>query len=111
MRSAKVLYKGQPAGVLKQNDDGSFIFQYDQDWLLDTNKPPISLTLPKTQKQFVSKELFPFFYHLLPEGINKRMVCQTYKIDESDAFGILLTTANTDTVGAITIERIKNGSA
>ena len=48
----------------------------------------------------------PFFYHLLPEGINKRIVCQTYKIDESDDFGILLHTAKTDTIGAITLERI-----
>ena len=106
MRFAKVLYKGQHAGILEQNNDGSFMFKYNEDWLQDNTKPPISLTLPKSQKEFSSKELFPFFYHLLPEGVNKKMVCRTYKIDESDAFGILLTTAKTDTIGAITIERI-----
>ena len=106
MRFANVLYKGQQAGILEQNNDGSFMFKYNEDWLQDNTKPPISLTLPKAQKEFFSKELFPFFYHLLPEGVNKKIVCRTYKIDESDAFGILLTTAKTDTVGAITIERI-----
>lgn len=106
MRSAKVLYKGEFSGILEQDDDGSFNFQYNVAWLQDNSKPSISLTLPKTQKEFFSKELFPFFYHLLPEGVNKRMVCKTYKIDESDAFGILLNTAKTDAIGAITIERI-----
>jgi HipA-like protein len=106
MRFAKVLYKGKQAGILEQNNDGSFMFKYNEEWLQDNTKPPISLTLPKAQKEFSSKELFPFFYHLLPEGVNKKMICRTYKIDESDAFGILLTTAKTDTIGTITIERI-----
>ena len=106
MRSAKVLYKNQPAGILEQSDDGRFIFRYDDNWKLDNTKPPISLTFPKEQKEFFSENLFPFFYHLLPEGVNKRMICRTYKIDESDDFGILLTVAKTDTIGAITIERI-----
>ena len=106
MRFAKVFYKGQQAGILEQNNDGNFLFRYNEDSLQDNTKPSISLTLPKAQKEFSSKELFPFFYYLLPEGVNKKMVCKTYKIDESDAFGILLTTAKTDTVGAITIERI-----
>lgn len=106
MRSAKVLYKGALAGILIQNETGSFVFRYEEDWLKDWSKPSISLTLPKSQKEYFSDELFPFFYHLLPEGMNKRIVCKTFKIDQTDAFGILLNTAKTDTVGAITIERI-----
>lgn len=108
MRAAKVLYKGEPAGVLTQKDDGRFVFSYNEKWLHNKNNPAISLTLPKSVKEFMSDTLFPFFYHLLPEGVNKRMVCKTYKTDESDAFGILLNTAKTDTVGAITLERIEN---
>ena len=106
MRAANVLYKGELAGILTQNDDGSFHFKYSEQWLSDTSKPAISLTFPKKEVEFTSKILFPFFYHLLPEGSNKKMVCRIYKIDEDDAFGILLQTSKNDTIGAVTLERI-----
>lgn len=106
MRIAHILYKRERAGVLTQLDNGSFHFSYNQDWLSDDSKPSISLTLPKSQIEFKSEALFPFFYHLLPEGVNKRMICKTYKIDEDDAFGILLQASKVDTVGAVTIERV-----
>ncbi|SFN16783.1 serine/threonine-protein kinase HipA [Algoriella xinjiangensis] len=106
MRVAQILYKGERAGVLTQLDNGSFHFIYNEDWISDDSKPSISLTLPKSQIEFKSQALFPFFYHLLPEGVNKRMICKTYKIDEDDAFGILLQASKVDTVGAVTIERV-----
>lgn len=106
MRIAQILYKGERAGILTQLDNGSFHFTYNEDWLSDNSKPSISLTLPKSQIEFESGALFPFFYHLLPEGINKRMICKIYKIDENDAFGILLQASKVDTVGAVTIERM-----
>lgn len=106
MRIANILYKGERAGVLSQLDNGSFYFIYNENWLSNQSKPSISLTLPKNQVEFKSKTLFPFFYHLLPEGVNKRMICKTYKIDEDDAFGILLQASKIDTVGAVTIERV-----
>ncbi|MCO5231546.1 MAG: HipA N-terminal domain-containing protein [Chitinophagales bacterium] len=106
MRAAKVLYKSELAGKLTQNDDGSFHYKYNENWLSDASKPAISLTLPKKEIEFSSESLFPFFYHLLPEGSNKKMVCRTYKIDEDDAFGILLYTSKDDTIGAVTLERI-----
>ncbi|CAM3390845.1 HipA N-terminal domain-containing protein [Empedobacter stercoris] len=106
MRVAQILYKGERAGVLTQLDNGSFHFIYNEDWISDDSKPSISLTLPKSQIEFKSQALFPFFYHLLPEGVNKRMICKTYKIEEDDAFGILLQASKVDTVGAVTIERM-----
>lgn len=106
MRSAKVLYKGDFAGILTQNNDGSFLFKYNENWLSDDSKPAISLTFPKNKTEFYSDTLFSFFYHLLPEGSNKRIVCRTYKIDEDDAFGILLHTSKNDTIGAVTLQRI-----
>lgn len=106
MRSAQVLYKGEVAGILTQKDDSSFHFKYSENWIANETRPSISLTLPKREKEFSSKALFPFFYHLLPEGTNKRIVCKTFKIDEDDAFSILLQTSKTDTIGAITLQRI-----
>jgi len=105
MRKAIVFYKKEPAGELYQLDDGSFVFKYCADWLLDSSKPGISLTLRKKQQEFRSDSLFPFFYHMLPEGSNKRIIRHQHRIDEDDAFGLLLITAAHDTIGAVTIAR------
>ena len=106
MRKATILYKAEPAGILSQLDNGSFHFSYLETWLEDEIKPAISLTLPKKKREFKSPHLFPLFFHLLPEGVNKQAVCKFKKIDPSDHFGILLKTARFDTIGAITIEQI-----
>lgn len=106
MRQAQVLYKKEAAGVLTQLDDGSFIFTYHDQWFNDTHKPAISLTLPKTQQEYKSKHLFPFFYNMLPEGSNKQTVCFENRIDAKDHFGILITTAKYDTIGAVQIKKL-----
>ena len=106
MRQAKVFYKGEEAGVLTQNDDGSFTFNYHNNWLVDITKPAISLTLPKNKQKYEMGYLFPFFYNMLPEGTNKKVVCRRFKIDENDHFSLLVSTAQVDTVGAITIEKV-----
>ena len=66
----------------------------------------MSLSFPKSQQEFVSDTLFPFFYNMLSEGANKNIQCQTLKIDEDDVFGLLLATAHSDTIGAITVKKI-----
>ena len=35
MRSARIIYKNEDAGVLSQLDDGTFTFQYYKKWLDD----------------------------------------------------------------------------
>lgn len=105
MRQAEIYFKGKKAGLLTQNDEGSFIFQYDDLWLSDTSKPSISLTLPKTKHPYTSDYLFPFFYNMLPEGSNKQVVCKHMRIDPDDYFGLLLTTARYDTIGAVTVKK------
>ena len=107
MRKAEILFKEEAAGVLTQNDDGSFIFRYHASWLADSNKMSISLTLPKTQQEYHSKYLFPFFYNMLPEGSNKQVVCKHMRIDSDDYFGLLMTTAKTDIIGAIRVIKIE----
>ncbi|MBL7828531.1 MAG: HipA N-terminal domain-containing protein [Saprospiraceae bacterium] len=103
MRKAVVYYKSQAAGALVQYDDGTYTFCYTNEWLSRPDKPAISLNMPKSEKEFNSKHLFPFFYNMLAEGVNKNMVCRRKKIDENDDFGLLLATAGFDTIGAVTI--------
>ncbi|MDO9152416.1 MAG: HipA N-terminal domain-containing protein [Paludibacter sp.] len=106
MREAKVLYKDEEAGILTQHDDGSFTYCYLDSWLHDNSKPCISLTLPKIERQFHSKFLFPFFYNMLPEGSNKQVVCKLNRIDQEDYFGLLMTTAKNDNIGAVRVVKI-----
>lgn len=105
MRQATILYKGKEAGILKQHDDGSFTFRYLDAWLAESENPSISLTLPRSQPQYHAEYLFPFFYNMLPEGANRQTVCKANRLDADDYFGILMTTANYDTVGAITVKK------
>ena len=107
MRSGQVFFKNELAGILNQLDNGSFIFQYDEHWLNDSSKPAISLTLPKNKREFTSSTLFPFFFNLIPEGVNKRLLCSKKRIDFDDYFGILLEVAGGDTIGAVTISKLK----
>lgn len=106
MREAKVYFKNEEAGILTQYDDGSFSFRYYDEWLNNSARQSISLTLPKTEKEFHSKHLFPFFFNLLPEGSNKQVVCKLNRIDQDDHFGLLMYTARNDSIGAVTVRRI-----
>jgi HipA-like protein len=108
MRKAKVLFKGEEAGVLTQHDDGSFTFQYNSSWVDDTSKPAISLTLPKIEKAYHSRFLFPFFYNMLPEGSNRQVVSKLNRVDQYDYFGLLMTIARNDTIGAVTVYKIED---
>jgi serine/threonine-protein kinase HipA len=107
MRQAVILYKKEAAGQLTQLDDGSFTFRYQDQWFESSVKPAISLTIPKSQQEYHSQYLFPFFYNMLPEGSNKQNICFELRIDPKDYFGLLLTTAKYDTIGAIQVKEIK----
>jgi HipA-like protein len=106
MRKAEVLFKGKQAGVLTHLDDGKYVFRYADSWINNIHNPPISLTFPTNTKEFKAEFLFPFFYNMLPEGYNKNLTCKTLKIDENDDFGLLISTANYDTIGAVTVHKI-----
>lgn len=104
MKEAIVYVKSEPAGRLKMTDEKKYIFRYDDAYFVNREKPAISLTLPKTQQEYQSNTLFPFFFNMLAEGVNKRLQCRQLQIHENDYFSLLLATAGVDTIGAITIK-------
>jgi HipA-like protein len=107
MRKAEVLYKDLPAGIVIQHDNGTFSFSYYDNWLIDSSKPSIGISLPKTNKEYYSPYLFPLFYNMLPEGSNKSLICEALRIDSDDYFGILMNIATVDTIGAIKIRKME----
>lgn len=107
MRSAAVFFNGAQAGILTEDDQMHYRFEYDDAWMVDQSKPPISLTLPKNEKVHRSMELFPFFFNMLSEGANRRLQSRLLKIDETDHFGLLLATSNSDGIGAVSLVPIE----
>ena len=103
MRSASVYFKNSLAGVLTEQDTGLYIFRYTDQWFHDLSKPSISLTLPKSVIEFRSPVLFPFFFNMIPEGVNKQRLCVNKRIDADDYFGILLEVAGGDNIGAVRV--------
>lgn len=95
MRLAKIYSNGILAGTLIETDNGQHRFRYDNAFLAHERQTAIALSFPKSGKEFVSDTLFPFFYNMLDEGANKAHQCRTLKIDEEDAFRLLLATAHT----------------
>ncbi len=104
MRQAAVYRNGILAGVLTEENRKSFLFRYDDVFFNNTNRPAISLTLPKTKQEYRDEFLFPFFFNMLSEGANRKLQCTQLKIDEEDNFGLLLSTAQYDTIGAVTVK-------
>ena len=106
MRQAEVYTNKCMAGILTETDDGKYIFRYNDSYLLDKNRQPYHYHFLKVNRNLLPILFFPSFYNMLSEGANKTIQCQTLKIDEDDVFGLLLATAHSDTIGAITVKKI-----
>ena len=103
MRSAKVYRNKELVGELSRLNDGSYKFRYNDTYFFNEANPSISLTLPKTQQEYTSSYLFPFFFNMLSEGVNRKLQSRQLKIDENDYFSLLCATASVDTIGPVHI--------
>lgn len=107
MRSCKVYNNKKFAGILIEHSLNDYEFIYDDVYMSDSQTTSICLNMPKSQKNYHSTELFPFFFNLLSEGENRKFQSMYLKLDPHDDFGFLLATAQYDTAGAITVEPIE----
>jgi len=107
MRVAKVFYNGELAGILTEVSRNKYLFRYDDAWFINDDKPPVSLTMPKNRQEYESEFLFPFFFNMLSEGYNRQLQSRMLRIDENDFFGLLMASAQYDTIGAITIRPVE----
>jgi len=104
MRRAEVFRNGILAGILTEQSRNSYSFRYDDAYFNDGNKYAISLTLPKTQQEYRSEHIFPFFSNMIAEGANLAIQSRYLKIDERDVLSLLAATASGDTIGAVTVK-------
>ena len=103
MRQCKVLVNDHEAGVLQETDDRQYRFTYQEDY----HGAPVCLAMPVRAETYHSDYLFPYFFNMLSEGANRQIQSTLLHIDENDDFGILLATAQNDTIGAVTVKPIE----
>lgn len=102
MRECKVYVHDAEAGLLQETDDREYVFTYHDDYQGD----PVCLAMPVRQKVFRSNHLFPYFFNMLSEGANRQVQSTLLHIDEKDDFGIMMATAQYDTIGAVTVKPV-----
>lgn len=76
------------AGHLSSTAEKGIVFSYDASYL-DTDKPPISLSLPLSSAEYSQKRCLPFFEGLLPEGDVKRRISDYLHISETSTLKLL----------------------
>lgn len=96
-REVKVYLQQDFIGFLRQTERG-YEFEYAENY----QGKPLSLSLPRSKKQFFSPSLFPYFASLVPEGWLKKRYAETQRIDEKDIFSLLVNNGN-NLIGAISI--------
>ena len=102
MRECKVYVHDAEAGLLQETDDREYVFTYHDDYQGD----PVCLAMPVRKKVYRSDHLFPYFFNMLSEGANRQVQSTLLHIDEKDDFGIMLATAQYDTIGAVTVKPV-----
>lgn len=108
MRQLAVYFNDTEAGILTEKYPGSdYSFQYSDEYI-NSPLPPVSVAFPKQKKVYKAEHLFPFFSNMLPEGSNRRVICNSQRIDENDSFSLLTAMADKDFIGAVNVRRIPN---
>ena len=102
MRQCKVFVQDKEAGLLQETDEGKYWFKYDKEY----KGNPVCLAMPVREEPYCAEYLFPYFFNMLSEGDNRQIQSMLLHIDENDDFGILLATAQEDTLGAVTVKPI-----
>ena len=100
MRACKVYVHDTEAGILQETDNKEYVFTYHENY----QGEPVCLAMPVRQEPYHSDYLFPYFFNMLSEGANRQVQSTLLHIDEKDDFGIMLATAQYDTIGAVTIK-------
>jgi serine/threonine-protein kinase HipA len=100
MRQCKVFVHNIEAGILQETDAKMYVFTYHEDYSGD----PICLAMPVRREPYLSNYLFPYFFNMLSEGANREAQSMIHHIDIRDDFGIMLLTAQYDTIGAVTVK-------
>ncbi|WP_195375302.1 MULTISPECIES: HipA N-terminal domain-containing protein [Parabacteroides] len=102
MKQAKIYMYNSFTGILTEDENG-YKFEYDSDYLANEKAESISLTLPLTDKAYISNVLHPFFDGLIPEGWLLDIAEKNWKINNRDRMSLLLACCK-DCIGAVSVQ-------
>lgn len=105
MRQALVKYNNALAGILTEDDNGEYLFVYDEAFVKQHPHQFITFNMPVTVKPYRSNRLFPFFDGLIPEGWLLNIAAESWKINNNDRMGLLLACCQ-NAIGAVSIHPI-----
>ena len=102
MRSAEIYYKELLAGKLTETNEGEFVFQYNDHYVVNHPSEFITFTMPVDSMPYIEKRLFPFFEGLIPEGWLLDIASKSWKINPNDRMGLLLACCQ-NCIGAVSV--------
>jgi len=105
MRQGIVKYNNEPAGVLTEEDNGEYLFVYNEAYVQKYPNQFITFNMPVTNNSYRSKRLFPFFDGLVPEGWLLNIAAESWKINKNDRMGLLLACCQ-NAIGAVSIHPV-----
>ncbi len=95
-------YNNELAGVLTENDNGEYLFAYDEQYIQTYPNQFITFQMPVSKLPYRSKRLFPFFDGLIPEGWLLNIAAESWRINKNDRMGLLLACCQ-NAIGAVSI--------
>jgi len=109
MRSGAVYYKDDLAGIIKETNDGEYVFQYNDEYVKHHPNNFITFTMPVRNKPYKDNRLFPFFEGLIPEGWLLDIASKNWKINRNDRMGLLLACCQ-NCIGAVSVKPITSAN-
>lgn len=105
MRQGIVKYNNIQAGLLSEDDNGEYVFVYDEHYAQAYPDQFITFQMPVTKRPYRSKRLFPFFDGLIPEGWLLNIAAESWKINKNDRMGLLLACCQ-NAIGAVSVHPV-----
>jgi serine/threonine-protein kinase HipA len=105
MRQGIVKYNNIRAGLITEDDNGDYLFIYDEAYAESYPHQFITFQMPVSTRVYRSKRLFPFFDGLIPEGWLLNIAAESWKINKNDRMGLLLACCQ-HAIGAVSVHPI-----
>lgn len=102
-----VKYNNIKAGLLTEEDNGGYLFVYDEKYVQTYPDQFITFEMPVRRLPYKSNRLFPFFDGLIPEGWLLNIATESWKINKNDRMGLLLACCK-NAIGAVSIHPVNS---
>jgi serine/threonine-protein kinase HipA len=116
MKTLYVFFENERVGELRQSDELTYSFVYDESWQKNKNAFPLSLSLPLDKVKFGNKTTLSFFENLLPEGELRDKLERSHNVkgpfDFLEKFGLdcagaVILTAHKDYAKTVDVDKVK----